>query len=156
MSNKLWFILVGILLGFVFGWFVKPVSDITTFPKKSQVYFVKTMSTENELVAVERSVDPLAALATVLVQSILVGPSGAELGQGLTSAISYSAKLNYVRLDGGTAFVDFNNEFDKNIAGSAKVIATQDQINKTLTSLPGIEEVRLTIDFETRPAVLES
>ena len=156
MNNKWLFFLLAIFVGFVVGWFIKPNGSISEFPDKLTVYFSKVAPMEIEMVKVDRIVDPLAALATLAIQSILVGPTGPEQKQGLISSINSNAKLNYVRIDSGTAFVDFNSEFDANIAGSTKVLAIQEQINKTLTSLPGINEVRLTINFETRPAVLES
>lgn len=155
MNNKWWFFVLAVLFGFIAGWILKPIGAIDEFPSGFTVYFSKIGPTGTEMIGVDRVADPLVALATIAVQSILTGPTGSEQKQGLVSSINVNTKLNYVRINNGVAFVDFNSEFDANIAGSTKVLAIFEQINKTLTFFPGINEVRLSVDFETRPAVLE-
>ena len=129
----------------------KPASDTQDIV----VYFSRSEPTEIVQVAVDRMVEKTDDIASTAIRELLKGPTESEKAQGLTTAIANGTVLNYVRIENGVATVDFNDKFDYQMGGSARVTAIRGQIEKTLFQFPGIKEVVITINFGERPAVLE-
>lgn len=78
---------------------------------------------------------------------LVAGPTNSELDQGYTSSISNDTKINSIRIENGTAYVDFNEDLDA--AGSCMVLSIRSQITQTLLQFPTVNNVVISIDGET-------
>ena len=151
-----WFIL-GLVVGVagygLFQYYHQPNQPVET--QEILVYFNRSEPTDIVQIAVGRIIPKTKAVATAAIQELLQGPTAEEKAQGLTTAINQGTVLNYVRIDAGVATVDFNDQFDFRMGGSAQVRAIYQQIYKTLTQFPTIKEIKITINHGERPANLE-
>lgn len=123
-----------------------------------QVYFNESRPTEVVQVAVNREVTASSSeveLADAAIRQLLGGPTADEEARGLSTAIQDGSKLNYVKTDGTTAIVDFNEAFDFQVGGATLVMAIRSQIEKTVLQFPSFTSVRITINNGEREAVLE-
>ncbi|MDD5606160.1 MAG: GerMN domain-containing protein [Patescibacteria group bacterium] len=123
-----------------------------------EVFFNENQPTDIVQVGVERTVPATSNvedLAEAAMRELLGGPTDKEAEQGLTTAIADGTHLNYVNIVDGVATVDFNEAFDFQIGGSARVMAISQQVQKTLTQFTGVNDVRITINHGAREAVLE-
>ena len=119
------------------------------------VYFSRSEPTDIVQVAVKRTIIKTSKVATAAIEKLLEGPTEEEKAQGLTTAINSGTKLNYVQIENGVATVDFNDRFDYQMGGSARVRAIYQQIYKTLTQFSTVKEIKITINHGARPANLE-
>lgn len=124
---------------------------------EAYVFWVKTTPTDFEVVPLRRdlpkNLDPEAALKLTLEQ-LVAGPSDEETATGLTTAIPGEVVVNSADISGGIATVDFNEEIDKDVAGSARVLAIREQLERTIGRFPGVRDIKLTINGE-RDVALE-
>lgn len=86
------------------------------------------------------------AVRTVL-EKLLNGPTEQEKERlDLWTAIPENVKINTVRIDDKTVFVDFSKELQSYGGGSMNVICIRGQIEKTLKQFPEIQEVVITVE----------
>jgi len=157
MKYFVW-LLIGVIIGVGGYWLFQQYNFVSVSPPVTRtimVYFNKSEPTDIVQVAVERNILKTVAVATAAMQELLKGPTEAEKAEGLTTAINVGTVLNYVRIDDGVATVDFNDRFDFQMGGSARVRAIYQQIFKTLTQFSTVKEIKITINRGERPANLE-
>ena len=86
------------------------------------------------------------AVRTVL-EKLLNGPTEQEKERlDLWTAIPENVKINTVRIDDKTVFVDFSKELQNYGGGSLNAICIRGQIEKTLKNFPEIDEVVITVE----------
>lgn len=157
MRHIVW-LLIGVIIGASSYWLFQQYNSALVSPPVTRtimIYFNKSEPTDIVQVAVERTFPKTVAVATAAVEELLKGPTEVEKAAGLTTAINAGTVLNYVRIDNGVATVDFNEQFDFQMGGSARVRAIYQQIYKTLTQFSTIKEIKITINHGARPANLE-
>jgi spore germination protein GerM len=84
-----------------------------------------------------------ADLQTVL-GLLITGPTEAELGAGMRTAISPQTQLHSVAVNGTTAVIDVTSAFVE-VAGQEQILALA-QVVLTATTVPGITEVRFALE----------
>jgi hypothetical protein len=84
-----------------------------------------------------------ADLQTVL-DLLVTGPTEAELGAGMRTAISPQNQLHSVAVNGTTAVIDVTSAFVE-VAGQEQILALA-QVVLTATTVPGITEVRFALE----------
>lgn len=75
---------------------------------------------------------------------LLAGPTEAELGAGIRTAISPQTELRSARRDGDTALVDLSAAFVE-VGGQEQILAVA-QVVLTATSVPGVRRVRFLLE----------
>lgn len=162
MKHWYWFILIFGLAAVYVCWLgVKQYvlkHDVCHFESSEiSVYFNKSTPTDIMQVPVTRchSMMDGTSSSTYVIQELLEGPTVAEKGRGLSTAINPGTVLNYVKIENGVATIDFNDQFDFQMGGSARVQAIYQEIYKTLTQFPTIKEIKITINYGERLANLE-
>ncbi len=158
MMRHIFWLLIGVIIGAGGYWLFQQYNSALVNPSVTRtimVYFNKSEPTDIVQVAVERNIVKTAAVATATMQELLKGPTATEKAEGLTTAINAGTALNYVRIDNGVATVDFNDQFDFQMGGSARVRAIYQQIYKTLTQFSTIKEIKITVNHGERDANLE-
>jgi len=114
------------------------------------LFFVQVDEDGQEAVeAVERSLRESADLAQRTLQALLQGPNANETGDGFTTTINEGVTIQSFEIEDGVASVDFNQQLQEGVAGSAMVIAIREQIEKTLLQFDNINEVIISIDGDS-------
>jgi spore germination protein GerM len=94
------------------------------------------------LVSVRRST-PRRDLVEAL-NLLLEGPTEAEFGAGIRSAISPQTTLHSARVEGDTAVVDLSGALVE-VGGQEQILAVA-QLVLTVTAVPGVEQVRFLLE----------
>jgi spore germination protein GerM len=116
------------------------------------VYFVdrekaKTSSCEAD-VAIKRQVPNAESLGLGSLEALINGllPDEEKL---YYSAINKNTLIQKFEIKNKVAYVDFNSDLNKGVAGSCTVIAIRSQIERTLTDLPDIDSVVISVNGQT-------
>lgn len=94
---------------------------------------------------------PPTHLASVL-DALISGPTEAEAEEGLRSAVPSTTQVLAVTVDGDTAVVDLSEEF-ASIGGERELLAVG-QLVLTVTTFPGVRQVRLQLSGRPTPLPL--
>jgi len=102
-----------------------------------------------ELVPIECVIqnDVVGKAARTILEKLLEGPTEQERERlDLWTAIPEGTKVNSVRIENKTVFVDFSKELQNYGGGSLNAICIRGQIEKTLEQFPSIKEVVITVE----------
>ena len=115
------------------------------------VFFTRTEDTAFTVAAARRTVqggDTSARLRAAL-EALLAGPTDAERGEGLGTAIPVGTRLRAVRVEDGVVWADFSREIDSG-GGSASMLGRFWQIVYTATQFPDAPRARILIEGVAR------
>jgi germination protein M len=104
-----------------------------------RVYFLQG----TKLAVAHRTVAATPAVATATVHELLDGPTPADAGAGLVSAIPEKTELHGITINGGTATVDLSTAF---AGGGSPLNAKLAQLTYTLTQFPTVGQVAFRVD----------
>jgi len=79
-------------------------------------------------------------------EALLAGPTADERKRGLISVVPAGSRLLSVRVDGSTAYLNFNEEFQYNTRGREGCAAQIKQIVWTATEFSNIQNVQFLIE----------
>ncbi|RJQ13787.1 hypothetical protein C4553_02795 [Candidatus Parcubacteria bacterium] len=100
-----------------------------------------------EVFPVTREMSKTQSVAELAVIELLKGPNTGERAQNyFTSIPAFAVRLNSLKIQKGTAFADFNEWLDYEVAGSCRVQAIRSQIEQTLKQFPSIRNVIISIN----------
>lgn len=111
-----------------------------------ELYFVEIEKEQEKVVAVERSIPYTVAPARAALEALLAGLLSHEEAEGLSTAIPEGAELLSIDIQNGVATADFNEKLQEGVAGSARVMAIRNQIEKTLLQFNTVDKVVISID----------
>jgi spore germination protein GerM len=103
----------------------------------------------NQVFASERQIPKTQAVARAALKELLNGVTEEEKSQGFFSNINPGVKIQKISIEDGIARVDFNEQLEFQVAGSARVGAIRAQIIQTLKQFPTINEVVISINGKT-------
>jgi len=165
MKNILWLMGLIVLMLVAAGTYtyLKPAPANEAVAPATQtvsIYLARSGETDIELVAVEREVvfsDVAEELMRSALSVLVQGPSADEVEAGLSSPFNEGTVVNSVVMNEGVVTADFNEQFDFQMGGSARVMAMRQSVEQTLRQFLSDESVtfRLTINHGEREAVLE-
>lgn len=92
--------------------------------------------------AVTRRIPKSVAMARLLIEALMRGPTQDEMTGGVTNPMPKGATLGSVTMDGSTAVVDFSAGMS-NVGGSCRAQAIRASIETTLRALPTVTRVRI-------------
>lgn len=90
---------------------------------------------------VTRRIIKTEGVAQAAITELLKGVTIVESVAGFFSNINENTKLNSIKIENGTATVDFNEHLDQDVAGSCRVQAIRAQITQTLLQFPTVKKV---------------
>ncbi|MDD5606453.1 MAG: GerMN domain-containing protein [Candidatus Pacebacteria bacterium] len=105
-----------------------------------KLYFGK-YGEDTNVFEVEREIEKREDIAKATLEELLKGP----IEQGYFTSIPEGVKVQKISIEEGIARVDFSSELNE-VAGSARVLAIREQIEKTLLQFSTIEQVIISID----------
>lgn len=91
---------------------------------------------------VTRRIPKSIAMARLLVEALMRGPTENERTRGVINPMPRGATLGSVSMDGSTAVVDFSSGMS-NVGGSCRALAVRASIETTLRALPTVTRVRI-------------
>jgi hypothetical protein len=97
----------------------------------------------DQLKAFTRRVPKSQAMARLLLEALLAGPSAEEKRAGASSPFPAGSEIRSVLLRDGQLTVDFNERL-QNVGGSCAATAIQEAVTQTLRRLPTIKRVVIT------------
>ena len=119
----------------------------------AKVFFVKG----EQFAARERAVPLGSDVARVAMQHLLAGPTAAERAAGIDTTLPAKTSLVAVRVTGGTASVELRNARTAATAFDVSLRpARAAQIVYTLTAIPGVEDVRISVNGVSRATFIGS
>ncbi|MDR2490853.1 MAG: GerMN domain-containing protein [Spirochaetaceae bacterium] len=95
---------------------------------------------------VKRSLPAVEAPLVEVLNSLLAGPSAEEIKAGFQTLIPADAKLIGARIDGNTAYLNFNERFQYNALDAEGYYAQLRQIVWTVTEFPNVRNVQILVD----------
>jgi germination protein M len=101
------------------------------------------------LVAVLREIPGTKTVATAAVNALLTGPTTAETGRSISTAIPAGSQLLGLTIENGVATVDLSSEFESG-GGSASVLTRLGQMVYTLTQFPTVKSVVFQVEGVTK------
>lgn len=101
---------------------------------------------------VPRAVDATGSGVRAALTALLAGPTAAERDRGFLTNIPEGVTVRSLRLEEGTAHVDFDRSLDR-AAGSCRVLAIRAQVERTLLQFPTVDDVVISVGGETEAAL---
>lgn len=83
-------------------------------------------------------------------EALLKGVSPQEKEAGYSTSLNDKILIQKFEIKDKVAYVDFNSNFNKGVAGSCKVQAIKAQIETTLNNLPDIDSTIISVNGETK------
>lgn len=114
-------------------------------PTGEKIDIVLYFGTSDGYLAAEmRSIPKTQGIARAAVQELIRGPAP---GSGLYPTLPPGTSLNGIKIEGGTATVDFSKELKTgHKGGSSGEMVTVSSIVNTLTQFPAVQRVQILID----------
>ncbi|MDD3614184.1 MAG: GerMN domain-containing protein [Candidatus Pacebacteria bacterium] len=98
---------------------------------------------------VERKIVKTSAVARAALEELLKGPTDEEKEEGFFTSINPDVKIQSLKIENGTAYVDFNEQLEFQVGGSCRVSAIRAQITETLKQFPSINNIIISINGRT-------
>lgn len=112
-------------------------------PIDVQLFFPRSDGTDCQRVEpVTRRIPKSVAMARLLIEALMRGPTEDEKTMGVTNPMPRGATLTSVSVDGSTAVADFGSGMS-NVGGSCRAQAVRASIETTLRALPTVKRVRI-------------
>ena len=102
----------------------------------------------NKTFSVERQVKTLG-VARAALEELLKGPLDLEKTDGYGSSINDKVKINSIRIEHKTVYVDFDSQLEYQVGGSCRISMIHAQIDQTLKQFESIDKVVISIDGRT-------
>jgi hypothetical protein len=109
-----------------------------------QLYFPRESGNELVFAAVTREVPRTPAIGRVALDELLRGPTTFEQSQGLSSPFPPGARVKGLRIENGTAYVDFDAGFGP-VSGSERIRAVSRSVELTLRQFSTVSKVDITV-----------
>ena len=97
-------------------------------------------------VRVDRRFPASSSPLTDVLNALLAGPNEEERQRGLISLIPPGSQLLSIRIEGSTAFINFNEDFQYNTFGVEGYAAQLREVVFTATEFPNIDNVQILIE----------
>jgi spore germination protein GerM len=126
----------------------KPVAPETRQELRQRtLFFVNVDATGMVFIkSVNRMITTKGSPLIESLNALLLGPDGMEKKQGLTTLIPEGSRILSARVDGSTAFLNFNETFIFNSYGAEGYIAQLRQIVWTASEFPSVQDVQILVE----------
>ena len=120
-------------------------TGVGTLPTPRRFAFEVWFARGDQLVAASRTHRATPRVATAAVQALLAGPTPAERGSGIATAIPAGTRLIGISIKGGVATVDLTSQYQSG-GGSLSMQLRLAQVVYTVTQFPTVRAVRFQLD----------
>lgn len=135
-------------------WVDVPVSFVPAPTASVKVFLGKTDANKgiedcSKVYPVERLVAKTSAVGTAAINELLQDVFSEETKAGYFSSINKGTKLLSLKIENGTAYVDFDDTLGWQVGGSCRTAAIRAQITETLKQFPTVKKVVISINGES-------
>jgi len=120
---------------------------------KVKVYFNNSkMDPEyscNKVFSVDREIPEVEAVGSAALWELLKGPTENEKNDGFFTSINQGVEIQSLKIENGTAYVDFDEQLEYQVGGSCRVSAIRAEITQTLKQFSTIENVIISVNGRT-------
>ena len=115
--------------------------------RETRLFFVK-VNTEGQIAlkGLTRDISHTGSPLTETINTLLKGPSSDEINKGSLTLVPDGTRLLSARVEGNTAYLNFNEAFRFNSLGREGYLAQLKQIIYTATEFPNIDRVQILIE----------
>ncbi len=99
--------------------------------------------------AVSRLLPKTQLVLKTAIEQLLNGPAAKEKELGFVTLINPGVKINSLKLENGTAKIDFSQTLQEKVGGSCRVAAIRWQIINTAKQFPNVKDVLVSINGRT-------
>lgn len=103
----------------------------------------------NKVFPVERVIEITKAPASTSLALLFAGPTSEEKDRGFFTSINEGVATQYLKIENGVAFADFNGQLEFQVGGSCRVSAIRAQIAETLKQFSTVKDVIISINGRT-------
>jgi hypothetical protein len=128
-------------------------SRVAVPPARTRLTLMFATSDCSRTAAFSREVPSSVAVARLLVEMLVAGPTDAEKAAGASAPFPRGSRVNSVVLRDGELTVDFNHAL-QNVGGACAAQAIRESVTQTLRRLPGVARVVITA-AGSRPLALQ-
>lgn len=137
-----------------------PVQFATTEQLTLKAFFANTkydpqMLDCSHVYPVVRTVPYTLGTAKAALEQLLLGPTAEEKSAGFVTSINPNVKINSIKIENGTAYVDFDETLQKAVGGSCRTGQIISQIKTTLAQFPTITNTVISIDGVSGDTILQ-
>ncbi|HOX60703.1 MAG TPA: GerMN domain-containing protein [Candidatus Magasanikbacteria bacterium] len=137
-----------------------PVQFATTEQLTLKVFFANTiydpeMLDCSHVYPVVRTVPYTLGTAKAALEQLLLGPTAEEKSAGFVTSINPNVKINSIKIENGTAYVDFDETLEHAVGGSCRTGQIISQIKTTLSQFPTITNTVISIDGVSGDTILQ-
>jgi len=121
--------------------------DATEVNATARLFFIR-VSDEGKIIikSVLRPVPSSGSPLSISIRTLLEGPRPNELSNDILSLIPEGSRLIGARIEGGVAFLDFNEQFRFNALGIEGYKSQVEQIVYTATEFPTVRKVQFLVE----------
>jgi len=175
-KNLIIFLIIALIIGGGLVWYsIQTTSEIdnnTKLPDESEieapkngeeepeteemtieVYFNNSeMNTDQDcskVFSAERTIEKTQAPARKAIELLIAGPTEEEKENGYLSSVNTDTEINSLSIEDGTAYIDFNENLEKEVGGSCLVQSIKSQIEETLKQFSTVNNVVISVEGET-------
>ena len=118
------------------------------------VYFQRygtdsSMDVCTKVFAAKRNIPKTTAVGKAAIEELLKGPTSSEKTEGYFTSINNGVSLESLSIKDGTAYADFDENLERSVGGSCRVLAIRTQIIETLKQFPTVKNVVISINNRT-------
>lgn len=128
-------------------------ASVFEWKKVVNIYFPNSSMGSNEdcnkVFPVSRPVINAETFGPGALEELLAGPNGADKGNDYFTSINSGVMVQKFEVIDSVAYVDFNSRLNEGVGGSCRVSSIRAQIEKTLSDLPDIDSVVISVDGKT-------
>ena len=137
-----------------------PVQFATTEQLTLKAFFANTkydpqMLDCSNVYPVVRTVPYTLGTAKAALEQLLLGPTAEEKSAGFVTSINPGVKINSIKIENGTAYVDFDETLQKAVGGSCRTGQIISQIKTTLAQFPTITNTVISIAGVSGDTILQ-
>ena len=145
-SSKIVLIILVAVLAIAFYLFWKNSAHAPIENESVQVNLYFGKLNEESAFPVSRTLEEKDQIEKRTLDKLLEGPTKEELEQNFFSSINPGVKIRNLRIENGIVYADFNEKLEEGVAGSARVLAIREQIEKTLLQFENINQIVISIN----------
>ena len=121
------------------------IEESTSEIMRISLYFIMTIDDQEMIVEVPRDIPRTITPAKAALEALVAGP----ITGGILTAIPEGTEVMSINIEDGVATADFNEKLQEGVAGSARVTAIREQIEKTLLQFDTVNQVVITVNGQS-------
>lgn len=146
--NRWFYILLAVLGVIAIGIIFRPAEQMVNvfFPNSVQD---PQMMDCSKVYPISRKISKIEQIEHAAIEELLKGPTAQEKVDGYFTSINTGVNVQSLKVENGTARIDFDRQLEFQVGGSCRVASIASQIRETLRQFQNVRDVIISIDGRT-------